>query len=163
MPDYTTNFNLKKPRPSEFYDVADFNGNADIIDTELKKVTDKVGGQLVKPSTTTENNVPVFASDGQLKDSGVKLADKANTAKQAILTLFAANWSNGTYQVESSLLAGSNPPGDIGPAVGATAAQVLAWAAAVPSIVNAGGGVLVLRANGSTPGIDLNVLLEVRS
>lgn len=37
MPNYTTNYNLKKPLQEEFYNVDDFNGNADIIDEELKK------------------------------------------------------------------------------------------------------------------------------
>lgn len=32
----TTNYGLKKPAPSDFYNIADFNGNADIIDTQMK-------------------------------------------------------------------------------------------------------------------------------
>ncbi|NLY80447.1 MAG: hypothetical protein GX072_11340, partial [Lysinibacillus sp.] len=37
MPNYTKNYNLVKPLQEEFYDVDDFNQNADIIDAELKK------------------------------------------------------------------------------------------------------------------------------
>ncbi len=37
MATYTTNYNLKKPADSDFINIADLNGNADIIDTELKK------------------------------------------------------------------------------------------------------------------------------
>ena len=37
MATYTTNYKLKKPADSDFINVADFNGNFDIIDTELKK------------------------------------------------------------------------------------------------------------------------------
>ena len=32
----TVNYNLKKPDPSDFYNIADFNGNADIIDAQMK-------------------------------------------------------------------------------------------------------------------------------
>ena len=41
MADYTTNYNLKKPASSDFYNVADFNGNADIIDTALNSKLEK--------------------------------------------------------------------------------------------------------------------------
>ncbi len=37
----TTNYGLKKPDPSDFYNIADFNGNADIIDAELKSINDQ--------------------------------------------------------------------------------------------------------------------------
>lgn len=37
MPTYTTNYNLKKPTPEDYYNIADFNGNMDIIDTQLKQ------------------------------------------------------------------------------------------------------------------------------
>ena len=32
----TPNYNLKKPAPTDFYNIADFNGNADIIDAQMK-------------------------------------------------------------------------------------------------------------------------------
>lgn len=50
MATYTTNYKLKKPADSDFINVADFNGNFDTIDTELKKR-------------------PVVGSDGKLPDS----------------------------------------------------------------------------------------------
>ena len=37
----TPNYKLKKPDPSDFYNIADFNGNADIIDTQLKSINDR--------------------------------------------------------------------------------------------------------------------------
>ncbi len=37
MSNKTTNYNLEKPLDNEYYDVGVPNGNADIIDTELKK------------------------------------------------------------------------------------------------------------------------------
>ena len=38
MPNYTDNYNLVKPLPSELYDVNTFNENADKLDAELKRV-----------------------------------------------------------------------------------------------------------------------------
>ena len=45
MATYTEHYNLKKPQPSEYYAIADFNGNADVIDDELFKKVDKVTGK----------------------------------------------------------------------------------------------------------------------
>ena len=50
MATYTTNYNLKKPADSDSINIADLNGNADIIDEELKKR-------------------PVVGSDGKLPDN----------------------------------------------------------------------------------------------
>lgn len=38
--DYTSNYNLKKPTAEDFYNINDFNENADIIDTKLKELED---------------------------------------------------------------------------------------------------------------------------
>ena len=38
MPTYTTNLNLKKPNGDEFYNIEDFNGNADLIDSAISKL-----------------------------------------------------------------------------------------------------------------------------
>lgn len=58
MATYTTNYNLKKPADSDFINIADLNGNADIIDEELKKR-------------------PVVGSDGKLPNN--LLPDLADT------------------------------------------------------------------------------------
>ena len=65
MADYTTNYNLKKPASTDFYNVADFNGNADIIDTALNSKLEKdlsnISGEAVPVAnggtgaTTAEN------------------------------------------------------------------------------------------------------------
>lgn len=41
---YTTNYNLKKPADTDFYNVADFNANADTIDTQLKTLSTTTSG-----------------------------------------------------------------------------------------------------------------------
>ncbi len=40
---YTANYNLKKPLQNEYYNVDDFNDNADIIDAALKAHNDAIG------------------------------------------------------------------------------------------------------------------------
>lgn len=42
MPDLTSNYNLKKPLGNENYNVADQNGNMDIIDAALKANSDTI-------------------------------------------------------------------------------------------------------------------------
>jgi hypothetical protein len=60
----TTNYNLKKPESTDFYNVDDSNDNMDIIDTEMKSQSDKittlegfgfsiVDGQIAQTITTT--------------------------------------------------------------------------------------------------------------
>lgn len=58
MPNYTENYNLKKPLPNENYNVQDQNENMDIIDSELKKLEQKL-----------ENiEVPVTSVNGETGD-----------------------------------------------------------------------------------------------
>ena len=52
MAEYTENYNLKKPAQEDFYNVDDFNNNADIIDSQLKAVSDKATSALPYSSYT---------------------------------------------------------------------------------------------------------------
>jgi len=65
MPNYTENYNLKKPLPNENYNVQDQNDNMDTIDTELKKVNDKVDSI----------EVPVTSVNGKVGDVELTAAD----------------------------------------------------------------------------------------
>ena len=67
MATYTTNYNLKKPADSDFINVADFNGNFDTIDTELKKR-------------------PVVDEDGKLSDSLLPDLSETYEEKGAVAT-----------------------------------------------------------------------------
>ncbi len=66
MATYTENLNLKKPNPEDFYNIADFNGNSDIIDNAVEgkasKLINGISGDLVEIDT-----------NGDIKDSGVSL------------------------------------------------------------------------------------------
>lgn len=48
----TTNYNLNLPEVGEFYNVGDFNENAEILDTKLKELSDALeGGEAFVPIT----------------------------------------------------------------------------------------------------------------
>ena len=94
MADYTPNYNLKKPSQDDFFDVDDFNGNSDIIDTALnnKLNTDfsniSGGGGGVVPitaggtgaATASEalSNLGAFSSNGGTIAGNVKLKTSSN-------------------------------------------------------------------------------------
>ena len=54
MAAYTPNYQLKKPAQNEVYNIDDFNSNADILDTELKTLSDKAGQALPMDQFTPE-------------------------------------------------------------------------------------------------------------
>lgn len=51
---YTPNYGLKKPEQDDFYNVEDFNENADIIDQKLKEVVDDLASHK---NETAQNHV----------------------------------------------------------------------------------------------------------
>lgn len=78
MANYTPNYNLKKPAQDDFFDVDDFNGNSDIIDTALnnKLNTDfsniSGGGGGVVPITA--GGTGANTASGALTNLGVDTA-----------------------------------------------------------------------------------------
>ena len=124
MASYTPNYNLKKPAQDDFFDVDDFNGNSDIIDTALnnKLNTDfsniSGGGGGVVPITA--GGAGATTASGALTNLGVDTAlsnkaDKdlsnvtgmipitaggtgANTASGALSNLGAFSSSGGTIE-----------------------------------------------------------------
>ena len=53
MATYTTNLNLKKPAASDFYNVQDFNDNADKIDTKIKTMDTALANAANKGSVVS--------------------------------------------------------------------------------------------------------------
>ena len=59
MATYTKNYNLIKPAPEDFGDVADLNANADKVDEVLKKKADlDAGGKLPAEQLPTLSYIP---------------------------------------------------------------------------------------------------------
>lgn len=78
MATYTTNYNLKKPADSDFINIADLNGNADIIDEELKKrpVVDSDG-------KLPDNLLPDLSETYEEKGAANKAVNAHNTSANA--------------------------------------------------------------------------------
>lgn len=55
MASYTPNYNLKKPADADSYDIADANGNMDIIDGALNTLNNQVG--LLDSGSNTTNDI----------------------------------------------------------------------------------------------------------
>lgn len=77
----TTNYGMTKPAQSDFYNVDDFNGNADIMDTEMKKREDAISA-ISKILGDTDISGLVIPTLTALADycNGVGEASKLNLA-----------------------------------------------------------------------------------
>lgn len=53
----TPNYNLKKPEGTDPVDIQDFNDNAEILDTELKKKAESSGGDISEMTVKTLDNI----------------------------------------------------------------------------------------------------------
>ena len=101
MANYTTNYNLKKPLQTEYYNVDDFNGNADILDTALKAVSDAAAKArnyytlvAASDSTAAFKAAADFVCDGT--DDDTEIAQAISTAAgKGKAVLFAP----GTYNL----------------------------------------------------------------
>lgn len=63
MATYTQNINLKKPDPSDFYNIEDFNGNSDKIDTFAKTTSDHIANKQ-NPHNVTLDQVLTAGGGG---------------------------------------------------------------------------------------------------
>jgi len=64
MPDYTEKYHLKKPKPEEFADIADLNGNADIIDEILKGKADLDAEGKIPAEQMPASAIPIVTTEG---------------------------------------------------------------------------------------------------
>lgn len=68
---YTTNYNLKKPATTDFYDIGDHNDNMDAIDATMKSISDDVTSQ----GTTLQTLNGKITGNGKLEDKVGDLCD----------------------------------------------------------------------------------------
>lgn len=94
MATYTTNYNLKKPADSDFINIADLNGNADIIDEELKKR-------------------PVVGSDGKLPDNLLPDLSETYEEKGAAETAVSAHNTSANAHNDIRIELGKKAPAPI--------------------------------------------------
>lgn len=82
----TKNYNLNKPAPDDFYDVNDFNDNADLIDTELKHHENSLASKAdLVNGKVPESQLPVLSDDidcGSWEETPVMLHAASPNAHQ---------------------------------------------------------------------------------
>ena len=106
---YTTNLNLKKPEESEFYDVNDFNDNADAIDTALMARLNLSGGTMtgqIKMAqdvaiSRTVNNASIHITGSQNGNEGacITLFGKSSTDYKGCFAINAADDAGNSKQL----------------------------------------------------------------
>ena len=64
MADYTENLNLKKPARTDYFSVADFNGNADIIDSAVGSIDTALDGKLNTDFSNVSGGAIAIANGG---------------------------------------------------------------------------------------------------
>ncbi len=119
----TTNYNLKKPDQTDFYDIADQNGNMDLIDATMKGLEDgkvaKVAGKVLSTNdftTDEKTKLQNIAANAQVniietvKVNGVALTP---TAKAVDVTVPAATVVNNTLTSTSTTAALSAAQGKV--------------------------------------------------
>lgn len=100
---YTDNLNLKKPEQTEFYDVDDFNANADILDAEVQAIKDGylplTGGTMSGDIDTSINRLCLKAGTSPLigKGSAIHLFRDDSETSAGMFHIMAGS-SNGEYK-----------------------------------------------------------------
>ena len=80
MANNTTNYNLVKPSENEYYDINVSNSNLDIIDTEIKKINDRLDNVSTDAQSTSFDN----SSNGMV---ATNVQDAIEENKTSILNL----------------------------------------------------------------------------
>ena len=82
MANKTTNYNLTKPLPEEFYDIEVHNGNMDIIDAELKKRATLTNGKVPVSELPvgTAGGVAGIGSDGKVATENLPVGTAGGVA-----------------------------------------------------------------------------------
>ena len=108
MATYTPNYNLKKPAQTDYYDVDDFNGNADILDEKIKSIetaADSHTSNQLNPHNVTKTQVGLGNVDNTA-DTDKPISTAVQTALNGSVYKSSAEV---TLSVESWGLNGGTP------------------------------------------------------
>ena len=106
MADYTPNYNLKKPEQTDLYNIADHNGNADIIDTALNNKADKNLSNVTGTLPISKGGTGATTAANALSNLGVTTALSNKTDKDlsnVTGTLPIANGGTGATTTANAL------------------------------------------------------------
>lgn len=104
MPTNTPKFNLIKPLKSEKYNVDVFNGNADIIDSQIYSKTEVDTALNGKANTTTTINNQPLSSNITINASGVPNTPAGNiSATNVQNAMFSSPHSGEWYRIDKQI------------------------------------------------------------
>ena len=83
----TTNYNLVKPSENEYYDINVSNSNLDIIDTEIKKVNDRLDSVSTDAQSTSFDNSSNGMEATNVQDAIEENKQNIEANKTSILSL----------------------------------------------------------------------------
>ena len=83
----TTNYNLVKPSENEYYDINVSNSNLDIIDTEIKKVNDRLDSVSTDAQSTSFDNSSNGMTATNVQDAIEENKQNIEANKTSILSL----------------------------------------------------------------------------
>ena len=85
MPNYTTNYNLKKPLPNENYNIEDHNQNMDIVDQQLKVNADEIATKETPAGAQAKANAAETNAKSHANGLVGSLSSLLTTAKTNIV------------------------------------------------------------------------------
>lgn len=90
MAEFTSNFNLKKPDETDFFNIEDFNGNMDILDEKLKEASqnEQLQGDVSDIKGTTEEIKNAVGSSADISSSPT-IFGKISDIKETLTTKFS--------------------------------------------------------------------------
>jgi phage-related tail fiber protein len=100
MAEYTQNYNLKKPEQDDFYNVEDFNDNADIIDEKLKEIEDGIENIDVPVTSVNEKTGDIVLT---AEDVGAETPAGAQSKVDTHANINASTSKKGHVQLTDSV------------------------------------------------------------
>ena len=169
MASKTPNYNLEKPFQDDFYNVDVFNGNSDIIDTELKRIDDKTKVKTAdsQGGPVTEKNInEAVESISQKVNKVVDDVEKGPKIEHifATATVPASGWSKSAPYTQTvtvpALISSDKPTVDVYISSDVTARDSLEAFGAVQYCEAVHQG-LKLKCYDSIPAYDFQIQIEV--